>query len=155
MPSIDTFEMMLRLGMALVAGAILGGNRWLHHKSAGVRTHSLVALGAAIALMLIDTPQGIEVQSLSHVLQGLVTGIGFLGAGVIIRSNHSNHVQGLTTGASIWACALLGAAAGSGRYVLGGLALAAILLTLVLGGPFEQLLGRLFNKEIKTDQKGH
>jgi putative Mg2+ transporter-C (MgtC) family protein len=132
----------LRLFLSLVAGMILGLNRWLHHKSAGIRTHCLVAIGSATAVLSISHQGTVDVQTLSHVLQGLITGLGFLGAGVIIRERSSKRVHGLTTSASIWSCALIAAAFGAGELVLGGLALGAILITLVIGGPLEQLLGK-------------
>jgi len=141
-----TVELVIRLGLAILAGTVLGLNRWLHHKSAGIRTHSLVALGAAVAMLMIDTHSGSDAQSHSRVLQGLVTGIGFLGAGVIIRDNSSRRIHGLTTAASIWACALLGAAFGAGQISLGLIALTAILLTLLLGGRLESFIGRLFGQ---------
>jgi len=133
----------IRLALALVVGAVLGLNRWLHHKSAGIRTHSLVAIGSATAVMLIGVFVQDDAQSVSRVLQGLITGLGFLGAGVIIREQRSQRVHGLTTAASLWACAILGAAFGAGQFALGGLTLGAILLTLVLGGPLERLVVRL------------
>jgi putative Mg2+ transporter-C (MgtC) family protein len=133
----------LRLGLALLVGAILGLNRWLHHKSAGIRTHSLVAIGSATAVMLISDFVKDDAQSVSRVLQGLITGLGFLGAGVIIREQSSQKVHGLTTAASLWACALIGAAFGAGQFVLGGLSLGAILVTLFIGGPLEKLLSHI------------
>jgi putative Mg2+ transporter-C (MgtC) family protein len=136
-------DILLRLGLALLAGIVLGLNRWLHHKSAGIRTHSLVALGAALVMLLIGSFPGADVQAASHVLQGLITGIGFLGAGVIIHQANSQSIHGLTTAASIWACAILGATFGSGFYVLGVCALSAMLLILIIGGPLEQLTKRL------------
>lgn len=142
-----TFELVARLGLAILAGTVLGLNRWLHHKSAGIRTHSLVALGAAVAMLMIDTHSGADAQSHSRVLQGLVTGIGFLGAGVIIRDNSSRRIHGLTTAASLWACALLGAAFGAGQIALGLIALSAILLTLLLGGRLEIFIGRMFGNQ--------
>jgi putative Mg2+ transporter-C (MgtC) family protein len=134
-------EMLMRLGLALLAGVVLGLNRWLHHKSAGIRTHSLVALGAALAMLSIGSLSGGDAQAASRVMQGLLTGVGFLGAGVIIQVNHSQRVRGLTTAASLWACALLGATFGSGNYALGISALIAILLVLLLGGGVEHLTG--------------
>jgi putative Mg2+ transporter-C (MgtC) family protein len=133
----------LRLALALLVGFILGLNRWLHHKSAGIRTHSLVAIGSALAVMLISDFVKDDAQSVSRVLQGLITGLGFLGAGVIIREQRSQRVHGLTTAASLWACALIGASFGAGQYALGGLSLGAILLTLAVGGPLERLIARL------------
>jgi putative Mg2+ transporter-C (MgtC) family protein len=136
-------EMALRLFLALLAGIILGLNRWMHHKSAGIRTHSLVAIGSATAVMSLGHLGAIDVQALSHVLQGLITGLGFLGAGVIIRERSSQRVHGLTTSASIWSCALIAAAFGAGELALGVLALSAILLILIIGGSLERLLSRV------------
>ncbi len=133
----------LRLGLALLVGTILGLNRWLHHKSAGIRTHALVAIGSATAVLLISDFVRDDAQSVSRVLQGLITGLGFLGAGVIIRQQNSQKISGLTTAASVWSCALIGAAFGAGQFILGGLSLGAILLTLVIGGPLERLVTRL------------
>ena len=104
----SVLEILLRLGLALLAGIVLGLNRWMHHKSAGIRTQSLVALGSALVMLLIGSYPGADAQAGSRVLQGLITGIGFLGAGVIIRQDQSPTVHGLTTAASIWACAILG-----------------------------------------------
>jgi putative Mg2+ transporter-C (MgtC) family protein len=129
-----------RLALALFVGAVLGLNRWLQHKSAGIRTHSLVAIGSATAVMLIGDFVNDDAQSVSRILQGLITGLGFLGAGVIIHEQRSQRVHGLTTAASLWACALIGATFGAGQYALGGLALGAIFLTLLLGGPLEKLV---------------
>ncbi|MEI8077447.1 MAG: MgtC/SapB family protein, partial [Betaproteobacteria bacterium] len=78
------FNIAIRLALALLVGTILGLNRWLHHKSAGIRTHSLVAIGSATAIMLISDFVKDDAQAVSRVLQGLITGLGFLGAGVII-----------------------------------------------------------------------
>jgi putative Mg2+ transporter-C (MgtC) family protein len=144
-------EIFLRLGLALVAGVTLGLNRWLHHKSAGIRTHSLVALGAALVMLLIGSFPGADVQAASRVIQGLITGIGFLGAGLIIHQANSQNIHGLTTAASIWACAILGATFGSGFYVLGVGALAAMLLILFVGGPIERLTKKLLGIQRESE----
>ncbi len=133
----------LRLGLALLVGSILGLNRWLHHKSAGIRTHALVSIGSATAILLIGDFAKDDAQSVSRVLQGLITGLGFLGAGVIIREQRGQKVFGLTTAASIWSCALIGAAFGAGQFALGAFSLGAILLTLIMGGPLERCVTRL------------
>jgi len=133
----------IRLALALLVGAVLGLNRWLHHKSAGIRTHSLVAIGSATAVMLISDFVQDDAQAVSRVLQGLITGLGFLGAGVIIHEQSSQKIHGLTTAASLWACALIGASFGAGQFALGGLSLGAILLILALGGPLERLFARV------------
>ena len=149
------YNIAIRLALALLVGSVLGLNRWLHHKSAGIRTHSLVAIGSATAVMLISDFVKDDAQSVSRVLQGLITGLGFLGAGVIIRERSSQRIHGLTTAASIWSCALIGAAFGAGQFALGGLALGAILLTLLIGGPLEQLAAKITGikqeSEVSTD----
>ena len=144
----------LRLGLALLVGAVLGLNRWLHHKSAGIRTHALVSIGSATAVLLISDFVQDDAQSVSRVLQGLITGLGFLGAGVIIREQRSQKILGLTTAASIWSCALIGAAFGAGQFVLGGISLGAILLTLALGGPLEKLASRLLGLKRSSEVSG-
>ncbi len=150
-PTVATSEILMRLAFALMAGVVLGLNRWLHHKSAGIRTHSLVALGAALVMLLVTSFPGADVQAASHVLQGLITGIGFLGAGVIIRQEHSQSIHGLTTAASIWACAILGATFGSGFYVLGLCTLSAMLLILIAGGPIEQVTKKLLKIQRESE----
>lgn len=144
----------LRLGLALLVGAILGLNRWLHHKPAGIRTHSLVAIGSATAVLLISDFVQDDAQSVSRVLQGLITGLGFLGAGVIIREQRLQKIHGLTTAASIWSCALIGAAFGAGQFALGGLSLGAILLTLIIGGPLERLAARFTGVKRSSEVSG-
>ena len=155
----DFSTIALRLSLALALGAVLGLNRWLHHKAAGIRTHSLVAIGSCVAMLLFEGNHAVEdLQARSRVLQGLVAGIGFLGAGVILHDRSSQKVHGLTTAASVWACALLGAAFGTGQYLVGGLALVAILLVLSLGGRLEQTTGALLGKrresEVPSDDSG-
>ena len=83
--SISTHDVMIRLGLALTSGIVLGLNRWIHHKSAGIRTHSLVSIGSAAIVILIDLIQPNDAQAISRILQGVITGIGFLSAGVIIK----------------------------------------------------------------------
>ena len=144
-------DIFLKLGLALLAGITLGLNRWIHHKSAGIRTHSLVALGAALVMLLIGSFPGADVQAASRVLQGLITGIGFLGAGVIIHQANSQNIHGLTTAASLWACAILGATFGSGFYALGGCALAAMLLILIVGGPLERFTKKLLGIQRESE----
>lgn len=146
----------LRLSLALLVGIVLGLNRWLHHKAAGIRTHSLVAIGSAVAILMVSNGESVEeLAARSRVLQGLVAGIGFLGAGVILHDATSQKIHGLTTAASIWACALLGAVFGAGQYLIGIMALAAILLVLLVGGRLERstriLLGVKRESEVPAD----
>jgi putative Mg2+ transporter-C (MgtC) family protein len=104
----------LRLLVAAVLGGLLGYERERQGKSAGVRTHMLVAIGAALFVL---TPQqaGASSEDLSRVLQGIVSGVGFLGAGAIFMGMKEVETRGLTTAAGIWVTAAVGMAAGMGR----------------------------------------
>ena len=104
----------LRLMVAATLGGLLGYEREQKGKAAGLRTHMLVALGAAL-FVLIPQQAGASVADLSRVLQGLVAGVGFLGAGAIITGSQKVEAKGLTTAASIWLTAAIGVAAGMGR----------------------------------------
>jgi len=104
----------LRLLVAAVLGGLLGYERELQGKSAGLRTHMLVAIGAAL-FVLIPQQAGASIEDLSRVLQGLIAGVGFLGAGSIIVGTKEAETRGLTTAAGIWVTAAIGMAAGIGR----------------------------------------
>ena len=104
----------LRLLVAAALGGLLGYERESKGKSAGVRTHVLVAIGAAL-FVLIPQQAGASTADLTRVLQGLIAGVGFLGAGAIILGTKQVETQGLTTAAGIWVTAAIGAAAGMGR----------------------------------------
>jgi len=144
-----TEQIALRLGAALIAGSILGLNRELHGKVAGFRTHALVCLGAAIATIIgCGNSSGLgsaDPNAVTRVVQGILTGVGFIGAGVILR-DPDGHVTGLTTAATIWICAVLGVVCGLGYWGL--LALSGILtaLLLVFGRPVERLAEKLFHR---------
>lgn len=105
-----------RLLLAALLGGVLGYERESQGKSAGVRTHMLVSLGAAM-FVLAPAHGGMQIDDMSRVIQGVVTGIGFLGAGAIIKHRESNIVKGLTTAAGVWATAAIGIACGLGREV--------------------------------------
>lgn len=104
----------LRLLVAAALGGLLGYQREQQGKSAGVRTHMLVAIGAAL-FVLIPQQAGASSEDLSRVLQGLIAGVGFLGAGAIIMGTKQVETRGLTTAAGIWVTAAIGIAAGMGR----------------------------------------
>ncbi len=119
----------LRLLIAATLGGILGFEREQKGKAAGLRTHMLVALGAALFVL---TPQqaGVSDADLTRVLQGLVAGVGFLGAGAIVKGSDDADVKGLTTAAGIWLTAAIGVAAGMGREATA--ALSTLLALLIL-----------------------
>ncbi len=104
----------IRLLVAVILGGLLGYERESRGRSAGLRTHMLVALGSAL-FVLVPLEAGIQPADLSRVLQGVIAGIGFLGAGAIIKLNQEQEIKGLTTAASIWMTAAIGIAAGMGR----------------------------------------
>jgi putative Mg2+ transporter-C (MgtC) family protein len=124
-----TIRVVVRLLAALVAGGIIGLQREASGKAAGLRTHMLVCAGTTLfVLAAIDT--GMERDALSRVVQGLATGIGFLGAGAILKVESSREIKGLTTAAGIWMTAALGVTIGVGQ--LGTAAIATALAWFVL-----------------------
>jgi putative Mg2+ transporter-C (MgtC) family protein len=142
-------QVILRLSAAALVGGAVGLNRELHGKAAGVRTLALVALGAAVATMITAQPQAGGVMAdpnvIGRIIQGIMTGIGFLGAGVILR-DVGGHVTGLTTAAAIWVCAALGIVCGLGYWQVVGVSVGLILLVLLLGRPVELAAERIFKR---------
>jgi len=136
----------IRLGLALVVGGLIGLNRDLHHKPAGVRTHALVSLGTALMVLVILPPGGelAHIDALSRVIQGVLTGIGFLGAGVILHDAGNGRVRGLTTAATVWFTALIGVACGAGQYVAVAIAFVLGALAVQFGGGIERAFRRRF-----------
>lgn len=141
----DWHDIVLRLGSAAIMGGIIGLNRNLHGKPSGLRTVSVVGLGAATMVMLAGGDGG-DPAAVSRVLQGLLTGIGFLGAGVILHQGSDHKVHGLTTAATIWVTACLGAACGIGAWSLALTAFGLIALILLFGGPVEKAMHRLLDR---------
>lgn len=143
-------EILLRLGSATLVGAVLGLNRELRGKPAGLRTNALVSLGSALLILAgVGVAQGggdLQANVTSRVMQGVITGIGFLGAGVILRDTGGTQVHGITTAATIWLTAALGVLCGVGMWVLALLGTAFTLVVLILGKPFEKFLHRKFPK---------
>jgi putative Mg2+ transporter-C (MgtC) family protein len=147
----DTLDIALRLIGALVAGGAIGLNRDLHHKPVGLRTLSLVALGSALAVMAV-TSSG-EINAVSRIIQGILTGIGFLGAGVIVRTLDGEHVYGLTTAAATWLTACLGVVCGVAEWRVIFIGLPLVFAVLHLGGPIERAIHRRFAKGDDTAAK--
>jgi len=110
----DITRVVVRLLVAVALGGLLGYERESVGASAGLRTHMLVSLGSAL-FVLIPVQAGMHIEDLSRVLQGVTAGIGFLGAGAILKQKEDNNIRGLTTAASVWLTAAIGVAAGMGR----------------------------------------
>jgi putative Mg2+ transporter-C (MgtC) family protein len=110
----DITRIVLRLLVAVALGGLLGYERESVGASAGLRTHMLVSLGSAL-FVLIPLQAGMEIRDLSRVLQGVTAGIGFIGAGAILKHTQKDDIKGVTTAASVWLTAAIGIAAGMGR----------------------------------------
>ncbi|MBE8970346.1 MgtC/SapB family protein [Nostocales cyanobacterium LEGE 12452] len=132
----DWLNISFRLCIALLIGAIIGLERQIRRKPAGLRTHMLVSLGSALFTLIIMQTEGLQTSSdaLSRVIQGIASGVGFLGAGEIVRQSSQEsqqlEIHGLTSAAAIWVSSALGIAAGCGLWQLG--LISAILTFLVL-----------------------
>jgi putative Mg2+ transporter-C (MgtC) family protein len=124
-------QLVIRLCVALVLGSALGFERELAGRDAGLRTHMLVSTGSAL-FVLVPLQAGFAQDDMSRVLQGLVSGIGFLGAGAIIKLSAEREVRGLTTAASLWFSAGVGVAAGLGREATA--ILSTVIALLILAG---------------------
>ncbi|AMT88947.1 putative Mg2+ transporter-C (MgtC) family protein [Pseudomonas sp. B10] len=140
----------VRLLMAAILGGILGFEREHKGKAAGVRTHMLVALGAAL-FVLVPQTSGAESDAMSRVLQGVIAGIGFLGAGTILKNQQGDesHVKGLTTAAGLWMTAAIGVAAGLGKEAT---ALLSTILALAIFSVMPYVV-RVFEKDV--DKNDH
>lgn len=134
---ISDLQIVERLLLAAAIGGVIGAEREMRHKSAGFRTNILITMGSAIftivSVSLADSDPG-------RIAAQVVTGIGFLGAGTIIRTKSGVH--GLTTAATVWVNAALGMAAGAGHYHLAVVGGAITLMVLMILGPFEGALER-------------
>ena len=144
--AVGPFEIVLRLLCAMFIGAVIGTERELTHRPAGMRTHMLVALGSCVVMI---TSQMIFHQyrafgatpDPARLSAQVITGVGFLGAGTILKEGPS--IKGLTTAASVWAVACLGIAVGGGYYALGIIGTVGMIIILVL---FEWLQEKLMHE---------
>src|SRR5215510_11347816 len=150
----NLWQIVGRLALAVLVGSVLGVNRNLQRKPAGIRTHALVSLGTALVTLIAFEGTGHDPGATSRVVQGLVTGIGFVGAGVIIHHNAEHRVEGLTTAATVWITAIFGVACGMGQAgtVLVGLVFALVVLS--CGLPVERAVARWLNRgdNFESDQ---
>jgi putative Mg2+ transporter-C (MgtC) family protein len=125
----ESIRVVFRLLVAALLGAVVGYERERTGKSAGLRTHMLVSLSSAI-FVLAPLEAGMNTGDLSRVIQGVAAGIGFIGAGAILKLTDARVIEGLTTAAGIWLTAALGLAAGMGRFGLA--AISALMAWLIL-----------------------
>lgn len=141
---LDWPEILLRLGVATLAGGLIGLNRDLQGKPIGLKTLGLVGLATATVVALADQsgdPARIS-DAASRIIQGILTGIGFLGAGVIVHAEHHFKVRGLTSAACTWFAACVGVACGIGQWRIVAIALAIAFVLLVVGRRLERWLHR-------------
>jgi putative Mg2+ transporter-C (MgtC) family protein len=121
-------RVLLRVLAAALLGALVGFERQRAHKAAGLRTHILVCLATTVVVLACSGGR-MSLEGLSRVIQGIVTGIGFIGAGSILKLSEEREIKGLTTAAGLWMTAAIGIAVGLGAL---GLALIATTLTLIV-----------------------
>lgn len=124
----------------------------MHHKSTGLRTLSLVACGAAglVLAALYATGGAPHVDAMSRVIQGIMTGVGFIGAGVIMRTQTDDKVHGLTTAAAVWTTAALGALCGIGQWKITFALALIVAVVLLVGGPVERWCDAVFAGKDRT-----
>lgn len=138
----NIWDNIVRIGVAAVLGGALGFEReWKGHW-AGLRTHMMVSIGCAILVISGLEASGKQHEAVTRVIQGIASGIGFLGAGTILKLDKKQEIKGLTTASSIWLAAALGTTAGLAQYPLA--VAAAVISLFVLGvlGPLEKLFER-------------
>ncbi|MBE7366398.1 MgtC/SapB family protein [Ramlibacter pallidus] len=133
----EVTQLVVRLLVAAFLGGLLGLERELQGKAAGIRTHMLVASSSAL-IVVVPLQMGFEGDALSRVLQGLLAGIGFLCAGAILKLEREEQVTGLTTAASVWMTSAIGIAAGLGREMTAALATLLVLFILWLERPLQR-----------------
>jgi putative Mg2+ transporter-C (MgtC) family protein len=150
----DLLEIGIRLGLAALLGAVIGLNRDLHDKPAGLKTHALVSLGAALIVLAgLRTSGPHDPNAITRTFQGIITGVGFIGAGVILRPIASEGVRGLTTASTIWVVACVGSACGAGEWPIAILAFLFVLAILVIGGPVERAFHRFALRHVKNPEQ--
>lgn len=142
---VHLIDLIGRIALAATVGAVIGIDRELHHKPAGLRTHALVSLGACVFMVIGLLTAGeatLDLAAPGRVIQGIVAGVGFIGAGAIFRQADRSMGHGLTTASTIWVVAALGTAAGAGlwRTVLSATVFGIVIL--LLGDPVDRYLNR-------------
>ncbi|MEH2476772.1 putative Mg2+ transporter-C (MgtC) family protein [Nitrobacteraceae bacterium AZCC 2146] len=152
MALLDWSEIILRLGVAALAGGVIGLNRDLQGKPIGLRTLALVSLATAMVTVLADPMRGGGFTDAgSRVVQGILTGIGFLGAGVIFHAEHHFRIRGLTSAACTWLTACIGIMCGAGQWRIVIVALVITFAILLAGGRIEHALHRVLGGKVERD----
>ena len=141
-----------RLLAAMILGGIIGIQRERSGKAAGFRTHMMVCLGTAVFVITCSSV-GMEFDAMSRVIQGLVTGIGFIGAGTILKLDKEEEIIGLTTAAGIWMTAAIGITVGLGAVGVGLICTALALVILALAQPFEDFFQKRRDISKKSKQR--
>jgi putative Mg2+ transporter-C (MgtC) family protein len=153
---LDGWDIILRLGIATLACGAIGLNRDLHGKPIGLRTLGTVGLATALAVLFVDQQAADPAKvsdATSRVIQGILTGIGFLGAGVIMRSDRFHDIKGLTSAACVWLAACIGIVSGAGEWRLVAAALAIAFIILLFGGPVERFVHKALGGEDRHPQE--
>lgn len=134
-----------RLGLAALAGAAIGFNRELQQKPAGLRTHALVSLASALATIVsMSLPGSVgDGSAPGRVIQGVIAGVGFIGAGVIMVREDAREAYGLTTAASIWMVSVVGVTVGGGQWKTALIAAGVTLVVLAAGGVVDRVVDKV------------
>lgn len=152
---IQNSDIIIKLGIALLLGAVIGAERVIMHKEAGMKTHALVALGAAVFVLISDQMaqkySNLPGFNPTMIPSQIITGIGFLGAGVILFREKESRLVGLTTASGLWVAAGIGMAAGGGFFSVAIIATVLVLLVLIGMSVFERPIKRITH--IDTDPK--
>jgi putative Mg2+ transporter-C (MgtC) family protein len=134
-------RIVIRLLAALILGGVVGIQRERTHKPAGLRTHMLVCLGTAVFVTTCGAA-GMAFDAQSRVIQGIITGLGFIGGGSILKLSQEHEIKGLTTAAGLWMTAAIGVTIGLGALGIAISATVVTLLILAVAGKFEKLVQR-------------
>ncbi len=144
----------IRLLAAMLLGAIIGLERASKDKPAGLKTHMLVALGSAL-FVVVPLELGMPLAEVARIAQGVATGVGFIGAGAILKLSEVREIQGLTTAATIWMTAAVGMTVGLGGLGIGALSVALAWVILAIIGRIEKHLDLANEKQKQNAQKGN
>lgn len=147
---LSQLDMVMRLGAALVCGAVIGLERDMRHMPTGMRTLSLVAIGSCAAVLAASFDG--DSAGFTRIAQGIVTGVGFLGGGVILQKGDLQDVKGLTTAASIWFTATVGLLCGVGAFLLAGVATLLAVLLLIADHVIDPLFDKHKDPEPPKDE---